>query len=66
MDVAQADLLQGQKLVADHRHRLEEVDALVDRHLEHVGDRLAAEMDLQSLAVVALALADVALDVDVR
>src|SRR6185503_20374431 len=66
MDVAQADLLQGQELVADHRDGLEEIDAFVDRHLEHVGDRLAAELDLERLAVVALALADVALDVDVR
>ena len=65
MDVAEADLLQGQELVADHRHGLEELDALVDRHLQHVGDRLAAEVDFQRLAVVALALADVALDVDV-
>ena len=65
MDVAEADLLQGQQLVADDRHGLEELDALVDRHVEHVGDRLAAEHDLERLAVVALALADVALDVDV-
>src|SRR5713226_326907 len=66
MDVAQADLLESQKLVADDGHGLEEIDALVDRHLQHVGDRLAAEVDFQRLAVVALALADVALDVDVR
>jgi hypothetical protein len=45
--------------------RLEELDALLDRHVEHVGDRLALELDLQRLAVVALALADVAGDVDV-
>src|SRR4029077_12781390 len=54
--VAQPDLLQGQKLVANDRHGLEELAALVDRHLQHVGDRLAAEMNLQGLAVVALAL----------
>ena len=38
---------------------------LLDRHVEHVGDRLAAELHLQRLAVVALALADVAGDPDV-
>src|SRR5258706_11931864 len=65
MDVAQPDLLQGQELVADDRHGLEELDALVDRHLQNVGDRLAAEVDFQGLAVVALALADVALDINV-
>ena len=43
MDIAQPDLLQGQQLLADHRHGLEEFDAFVDRQLQHVGDRLAAE-----------------------
>src|SRR3546814_9936657 len=38
---------------------------LVDRQVENVGDRLVLEGDLQGLAVVALALADVALHVDV-
>src|SRR5207237_342043 len=33
--------------------------------VEHVGDRFAAEQDFQRLAVVALAVADIALDVDV-
>ena len=39
MDVAEPDLLQGHQLVADRRHRAEELGALVDRHVEHVGDR---------------------------
>ena len=46
--------------------RAEEIGALVDRHVEHIGDALAAEQYLQGLAVVAPALADVALDIDVR
>ena len=62
LDVAQAHLLQGHQLVADRRHRLEEVDRLVDGHVEHVGDRLAAVGHLQRLAVEALAAADVAGD----
>jgi hypothetical protein len=41
MDVAEPDALQGLELVADRRHGLEELRALVDRHVEHVGDRLA-------------------------
>ena len=51
--------------VAHPRHRLEELQRLLDRHVEHVGDRLALEQHFQRLAVVALALADVAGDVDV-
>jgi hypothetical protein len=46
--------------------RAEEVERLLDRHLEHVGDRAALVVDLQRLAVVALARADLARDVDVR
>ncbi len=38
---------------------------LLDRHLEHVGDGLALEADLERLAVVALAVALLAGDVDV-
>ena len=36
---------------------LEELQRLLDRHVEHVGDALALEADLQRLAVVALAVA---------
>ena len=41
-------------------------ERLLDRHVEHVGDRLALEADVQRLAVVALAVALLARDVDVR
>ena len=57
--------MQQRQHVAHARHRLEEVQRLLDRHVEHVGDRLALERHLERLAVVALALADVAGDVDV-
>ena len=43
----------------------EELERLFDRHLEHIGDRLALEADLERLAVVALALALLARHVDV-
>ena len=48
-----------------HRHRLEEGQRVLDRHVEHLVDALALVVDLQRLAVVALALADVAGHVDV-
>ena len=50
---------------ADLRDLREELQRLLDRHLEHVGDRLALEAHLERLAVVALALARLARDVDV-
>ncbi|GJD71291.1 hypothetical protein MMMDOFMJ_4246 [Methylobacterium gnaphalii] len=65
MDVVEPDALQGFHLLADRGHRLEQLGGLLDRRVEDVGDRLAAILHLQGLAVVALALADVAGDVDV-
>src|SRR6185312_6437678 len=65
MDVVEADAVQERQHVAHARHRLEELERLFHRHVEHVGDRLALEQYLERLAVVALALADVASDVDV-
>src|SRR5690348_6945414 len=65
MDVAEADTLQCRHLVADRRHGAEELGALVDGHVEHVGDALTLEGDVERLAVVALALADIALHIDV-
>src|SRR3954451_23898312 len=66
MDVIQTDAVQGLEGLTHARDRLEELGRFLDRHVEHVGDALALEQDLQRLAVVALALADVAGDVDVR
>ena len=66
LDIAEADALQRLHLRADRRHRAEEVHRLFHRHVEYIGDRLVLEGDLQRLAVVALALADVALDIDIR
>src|SRR5690606_13232898 len=65
LDVAEADALQRQHLVADRRHGVEEARRLLDRHVQNVRYALALEDDFQRLAVVALALADVAGDVDV-
>ena len=49
----------------DLRDVREELDRLLDRHLEHVRDRLALEPDLERLAVVAPPVALLARDVDV-
>ena len=40
--VAEADVLQQLQRVRDLRHRREEFDRLVDLHLQHVADALAA------------------------
>ena len=57
LDVAEADFLQHLDLLEYLGLVLEELDGLVDGHVEHVGDALALEADLEGLAVVALAVA---------
>ena len=49
----------------DRLDRLEEVGGLGDRHLEHFGDVLALVVHAQRVAVVALAVAHLAVDVHV-
>ena len=48
------------------RHRLEQFGACFDGHVEHIRDGIATEFHVQRLTVVTLALADIALDIDVR
>src|SRR5439155_16143696 len=64
-DVAQPHVVQRLEPPPDLRDVLEELDRLLDRHVEHVGDRLALEADVERLAVVALAAALLARHVDV-
>ena len=64
-DVAEPDVVERLQPPADLRDVLEELDGLLDRHVEHVGDRLALEADVERLAVVALAVALLARHVDV-
>src|SRR3954468_21475003 len=66
MDVAEPDIEQRLELGPDVGHRGEEVVRLRDRHLEDVRDRLALVVDLERLAVVALAATHLARDVDIR
>ena len=65
-DVAEADVDQRLQVPGDRRDRREEVDGLLDRHVEHLGDGLALVVHLERLAVVAGAVADLARHVDVR
>ncbi len=53
-------------MTLDGRDALEERQRLLDGHVEDLGDRLALVEDLERLAVVAPALADLARHVDVR
>src|SRR4051794_14418119 len=64
-DVVEAHVAQGSQATVDLGDLLEEVDRLLDRHLEDVGDRLALEPDLQRFPVVAATVALLAGDVDV-
>ena len=54
--VVEPDVVQRLQAAADLRDLREELQRLLDRHLEHVGDRLALEAHLERLAVVALPL----------
>lgn len=65
-DVGEAHVHQGLQLARHRRHRIEELAGIFHRHLEDLVDVLALVLHLQGLAVVALALADVARHVDVR
>ena len=65
LDVAQAHVHEGLKLVADLGQILEEGQGLLHRHLQHLVDVFALVAHLESLPVVALALAHLAGDVDV-
>ena len=65
LDVAEAHADQRVHLFADGGDRLEEFLRILDRHVEHVGDRLALELHLERFAVVAGALAGFAGDIDV-
>ncbi len=66
LDIAEANALEHFHLVANAGDGLEERGGVLDRHVEHVGDAAALELHLQRFAVVALAVAHVAGDVDVR
>src|SRR3954463_15211758 len=55
--VVEPDVVQRLQPAADLRDLREELERLLDRHLEHVGNRLSLEAHLERLAVVALPFA---------
>jgi hypothetical protein len=63
--VAEPDVDEGLEVAVDRLDRLEELGRLGDRHLEHLGDVLALVVHAQRVAVVALAVAHLAVDVHV-
>jgi hypothetical protein len=54
VDVAEADVVERLQLRRRLRARAEELERLLDGHLEDLGDRAALVVDLEGLAVVAL------------
>src|SRR5205807_6820048 len=60
------DVVKRLEAALDLRDVLEEVERLLDRHVEDVRDRAALESHVERVAVVALAVALLARDVDVR
>jgi hypothetical protein len=64
-DVAEPDVDERLEEAVDRLDRLEEVGRLRDRHLEHLGDVLALVVHGERVTVVALSVADLAVDVDV-
>ena len=63
--VAEPHVLQREQLVGNLRDIAKEARGLIHRHIEHVGDVLALVSDLERLAIVAPAVADLALHIDV-
>ena len=66
VDIPQARRLERIEDPFDAREAFEELRCLGDRHVQHFGDVLAPEEHFQRLAVVALAVADLAGDGYVR
>src|SRR4051812_2161728 len=64
-DVTEPDGVERLQATTDLRYVLEEDHGLLDGHVEHVGDRLAFEADVERLLVVSLAVALLARHVDV-
>ena len=66
LDIAEADIHERLQPVADLRLVLKKCERLFDGHVQHLGNILALIVHLERLAVIALALADLARDVNIR
>src|SRR5258708_4969354 len=61
-----AHVEQRVELAGEHRNSTEEIPCLLHRHIQYFVDVASLVLNLESLAVVALPMADIAGDVDVR
>ena len=58
--------MQGLKLVLDPRNVGKESKRLMNRHVKHVGDGFAVIENLQSFAIIALTMANLTRNVNIR
>ena len=65
VDVAEADIDEGLKLLADEGNVFEDGEGVFNGEVEYVGDGVTLEFDGEGFLVVAAAVADFALDVDI-
>ena len=66
LDISQTDALQSQHFITHHRHGLKKFGGFVDRHVQHIGNTFVFEAHFKRFAVIALAVATVTLDIDIR
>ena len=64
--IAQTNIVQRLQLIEDGRYFREKAHRLFHRHVQYFGDILAFIMDLQRLAIVALALTHLAGHIHIR
>ena len=64
-EISQTHILNSLQLLVNGRNRLEEIDCDVYSHIEYIIDTLAFIADFESLLVVAIAAARLALDIDI-
>ena len=65
VNVIEADVAQRFELLPDRRNRTEKLDRVEHGHVEHLGNILALVLNLERVAIVAFAAADLAGDVNV-
>ena len=66
LDIPKTYAHQRIHLLADRRHRLEELLSILNRHIQHIGNRLALELDLERFTIVPRTLARLARHIHVR
>ncbi len=66
MNVAKTNVMQGLKLVLNPRNVGKKGKRLMNRHIEHVGNGFAVIENFQSLAIIALTMANLTRHVNIR